>query len=53
MLSELTSMEEIEFSVCLYKTEGRTLELVIREHWLAKKLLNNSALSLYLVMYLF
>ena len=29
------------------------LELFIRQHWLAKKLLNNLALSLNLVIYLF
>ena len=46
-------MKEIIFSVQLYKTEGSTLELLIREHWLANQLLNNSALTLYLVVYLF
>ena len=39
--------------VCWNNKEGSTLELFITEHWLAKKLLNNSALSLHLVMYLF
>ena len=53
MSSEPISMEEIVFSVRLSKTEGSTLELIIREHWLPKKLLNNSALSLYFAMYLF
>ena len=52
MSSEPKSMEEITFSVCLINREGSTLELIIREHWLAKKLLNNSALSLHLIMYL-
>ena len=37
--------EEITFAVHLNKTEGRTLELFIREHCLAKKVLNSSALS--------
>ena len=46
-------MEEITFSVRLSNREGSTLELFIREHWLAKRLLNNSVLSLHLVMYLF
>ena len=46
-------MEEITFSVRLNNTEGSTLELFISEHWLAKTLLNNSDLSLHLVMYLF
>ena len=32
-------------SVRLNNREGSTLELFIREHWLAEKLLNNSALS--------
>ena len=36
-------MEEITFSVRLIKTQGSTLEVFIRKHWLAKKLLNNSA----------
>ena len=45
-------MEEITFSVHLNNREGSTLELFIREHWLAKKLLNDSALSLHLVMYI-
>ena len=53
MLSKPKSIEEIAFSVRLIKTEASTLELFIREYWLAKNLLNNSALSLYLVMYLF
>ena len=53
MSSEPKSMEEITFSFRLNNREGSTLELFFREHWLAKKLLNNSALSLYLVMYLF
>ena len=46
-------MEEISFSVSLNNREQSTLELFIRENWLAKKLLNNSVLSLHLVMYLF
>ena len=46
-------MEEITFSACLNEAEESTVELFIREHWLANKLLNNSALSLYLVIYLF
>ena len=46
-------MEEITFSVHLNKRERSTLELFIREQWLAKKLLNNSDLSLYLIIYLF
>ena len=46
-------MEQITFSVRLNRTEGSTVELFIREHSLAKKLLNNSALTLNLVMYLF
>ena len=45
--------EDITFSVRVNNREGSTLELFIRQHWLAKKLLNNSALSLHLVMYLF
>ena len=45
-------MEEIAFSVRLNKMEGSTLELFIREHWLAKKLLNNSPLSLLLLLLL-
>ena len=45
-------MEEITFSVRLNNREGSTLELFIREH-LPKKLFNNSALSLNLVMYYF
>ena len=45
-------MEEIIFSVRLNNSEESTLELFIREHWLPKKLLNNSVLSLHLVMYL-
>ena len=44
MSPELKLMEEITFSVRLNKTEGRTLELFIKEHWLAKKLLNNSVI---------
>ena len=40
-------------SVRLNNREGSTLELFIREHWLAKNLLNNSVLPLHLVMYLF
>ena len=48
MQSELKLMEEITFSACLIKTEGSTLELFMRKRWLAKKLSNNSALSLYL-----
>ena len=50
---QVTLMEEITLSVCLNKTEESTLELFIREHGLAKKLLDNSALFLHLVMYLF
>ena len=50
MPSEPKSMEEITFSVRLNKTEGSTLEVFIRKHWLAKTLLNNSTLSLYLVL---
>ena len=46
-------MGEITFSARLINREGSTLQLFIREYWLAKKLLNNSALSLHLVMYLF
>ena len=53
MSSEPKSMEEITFSFCLNNRAGSMLELFIREHWLAKKLLNNSALSLNLVIYLF
>ena len=53
MSSEPKSMGEITFSVRLINREGSMLELFIREHWLAKKLLNNSALSLNLVIYLF
>ena len=53
MSSELKLMEEITFSALLKKTEESTLELFTREHWLARKLLNNSALSYYLVIYLF
>ena len=53
MSSEPKSMEDITFSVRVNNREGSTLELFIRQHWLAKKLLNNSALSLHLVMYLF
>ena len=34
-------MGEITFSVRLNNREGTTLELFIREHWLAKNLLNN------------
>ena len=45
MSSEPKSMEEITFSVRLNNRERSTLELVVREHWLAKKLLNDSALS--------
>ena len=51
MSSEPTSMGEITFPVCLNKTNGSTLELFAREHWLEKKLLNYSVLSLHLVMY--
>ena len=53
MSYEPKSMEDITFSVRLNNREGSTLELFIREHWLAKMLSNNSALSLNLVMYLF
>ena len=53
MSSEPKLMEEITFSVDLNSAEGSTLELFIREHWLAKTLLKNSVLSLNLVMYLF
>ena len=49
MSSELKLLEEITFSVRLNKTEGSTLELLFGERWLAKKLLNNSTLSSYLV----
>ena len=52
MPSEPKSMEDITFSVRLNTREVSTLELFIREHWLAKKLLNNSDLFLYLAMYL-
>ena len=47
MSSEPKSMEEITFSVRLNNRDRSTIELFIREHWLAKKLLNNSALSLH------
>ena len=50
MSSKPKSMEEITFSVCLNNRKQSTLELFIREHWLAKELSNNSALSLYLVI---
>ena len=53
MPSKLKLMEEIIFSVRLNQTGGSALELFVKEHWLAKKLLNNSALSLYLVIYPF
>ena len=53
MPSKLKLMEEIIFSVRLNQTGGSALELFVKEHWLAKKLLNNSALSLYLVIYQF
>ena len=53
MPSKLKLMEEIIFSVRLNKTGGSALELFVKEHWLAKTLLNNSALSLYLVIYPF
>ena len=53
MSSEPKSMEGITFYVRFSNREGSTVELFIREQWLAKKLLNNSALSLHLVMYLF
>ena len=43
-------MEEITFSVCSSETEGSALELFIRRYCLAKKLVKNSNLSLYLVM---
>ena len=43
MSSEPKSMEDITFSVRLNNKEGSTLELFIREHWLAKNVLNNSA----------
>ena len=46
-------MEDITFSVRLNNREESMLELFIREHWLANMLSSNSALSLYLVMYLF
>ena len=52
MSYEPKSMEDITFSVRLNNREGSTLELFIREHWLTEKLLNNSALSLHLVIYL-
>ena len=41
-------MKDITFSVRLNNREGSLLELFIRELLLAKKLLNNSALSLHL-----
>ena len=50
MSSEPKSMEDSTFSVPLNTREVSTLELFIREYWLAKKLLNNSVLSLHLVM---
>ena len=53
MSSEPKSMKDITFSVRLSNREGHTLELFIREHWFAKKLLNNSVLSLHLVMHLY
>ena len=53
MPSKLKLMEEIIFSVRLNKTGGSALELFVKEHWLVKTLLNNSALSLYLVIYPF
>ena len=53
MSSEPKSMEDITFSARLNNREGSPLELFIREHWLAKKLSNNLALSLHLVMHLF
>ena len=53
MPSKLKLMEEIIFSVRLNKTGGSALELFVKGHWLAKTLLNNSALSLYLVIYPF
>ena len=46
-------MEDITFSARLNGTEGSTLELIIRKHWLPKKSLNNSALQLNLVMTFF
>ena len=52
MSSEPKSMGDITFSVRLNNRERSSLELFIREHWLAKMLLNNLALSLHLVMYL-
>ena len=60
MSSEPKSMEEITFSVRLNTREGSTIELfgtlILKhylEHWIATELLNNSALSLNFVMYLF
>ena len=44
LASEPKSMEEITFSVRLNNRERSTLELFIKEHWLAKKLLNNSVI---------
>ena len=46
-------MKDITFSVRLNNRERSLLELFITENWLAKKLLNNSALSLHLVIYQF
>ena len=43
-------MEEITFAFRMSKTKGSTLESLIREHLLAKKLLNNSTLFLYLTI---
>ena len=45
MSSELKLMEDITFSDRLNQTEVSKLKLFILEHWLAKMLLNNSALS--------
>ena len=43
-------MEENTFSVFSSETEGSALELFIRKYCLAKMLLKNSDLSLYLVI---
>ena len=51
MSSELKLMVEITFSNYLNKTEGGTSELFMRKHGLVKKLMINSNLSLYLVIF--
>ena len=38
-------MQDITFFIRLNNKEGNTLELFIREHWLAKKLLSNFSLT--------